>query len=582
MFLRMKTLFLLALLSALVPGALRAQDPIALIQGPNGITPLAYHQLAQEANRLYHRRDFAAAAQAYARLAEAYPWDGETWYRLAYARYQQREYRAAAEAFRKADELGVPAYARALPEFAARAHARAGEPDSALAWLKKAFEEYHRERPVALLQDSTFRNLREDPRFRSLAGPRPDPSASRVEGWRTDLDYLLTQIRRFNPVYRERPLPDSIVQAAARLRERIPSLSDVQIAIEMQHLLAMLGQAHHTFAFPYLPDDPKARVRFTQLPVTFHLFPEGVYIIDADSSHRDLIGARVLRFDQTLAERAVRATAYMKERENDVELAQGAPIHLALPQVLHALGVIRDPARVQLSIIDRRGRTRTVRLDPVPNQGGQRKLDAPRLPGAAAAPLYLSRPADPFWFEPLPGTQTVYVQFNDVADTRAETLAQFGLRLRKFLAEHPDVQNLIVDMRRNNGGSTYLYPELLRTLIAFDAQEGNRLFVLIGRKTFSAASNFITELDRLSNAVFVGEPSGGKPIMTGGDQTFFVLPYSEMQFIIAGSSWKLTSERDTRLWIAPDIPVALTAEDYFANRDPVLETVRTLIHKRGQ
>ena len=36
---------------------------------------------------------------------------------------------------------------------------------------------------------------------------------------------------------------------------------------------------------------------------------------------------------------------------------------------------------------------------------------------------------------------------------------------------------------------------------------------------------------------------------------------------------------DTRVWIAPRIPVRLTARDYFANRDPVLDAVLEVMRK---
>ena len=142
-----------------------------------------------------------------------------------------------------------------------------------------------------------------------------------------------------------------------------------------------------------------------------------------------------------------------------------------------------------------------------------------------------------------------------------------------------DVRNLIVDVRRNNGGDTYIYSELLRTLIDFDTNTNNRLFVLIGRSTFSATANFITDLDRLTNAIFVGEPSGGKPITMGSDESPLILPYSGVRGAISSTVWQLTGPRDTRLWITPDIPIQLSAKEYFANRDPVMETVLTLLRK---
>lgn len=555
------------------------------------MSPTAYYDLRQEANKLFQQRDYAKAGEAYERLTKAYPADGETWYWLGMSLYNSQQFRRAAEAFDKTDKLGTrafiddpatgfTAYAAKFPRYAALAFARANEPQRALEWLEKAIVEYHIEEPLALLQDEAFAILRENPRFQKLIGAPLPVSVSREEGWNKDIDYLLMRIRQYNPaIYSRNPLPEKITEAADALRRRISALTDAEIAVELQHLLALLAHGHSSLAFPYAAI-PGENVKFARLPVQFYLFPEGIYIINARKEYEDLIGARIVSFDETPAGKALEAMAYLKERENDAHLAHGAMTFLELPGVLHALKLTRQPDRVQLTVIDRSGQKRTISPEPLPNGGDQGKIQESKIPGAPPPPLYLQNSNDYFWVKNFPEDKTLYIAFNQVLNKQDETLAQFGVRIRKFLDENK-VQNLIVDVRRNNGGNTYLYNEFLRTLIAFDAQPGKRLFVITARRTYSAASNFITDVDRLTNAVFVGEPSSGKPQMLGGDITGFVLPYSKINFILGGVSWKLTSPRDTRFWIAPEIPIELNAKDYFANRDPALEMILALI-KNGE
>src|SRR4051794_36781683 len=101
----------------------------------------------------------------------------------------------------------------------------------------------------------------------------------------------------------------------------------------------------------------------------------------------------------------------------------------------------------------------------------------------------------------MPKERLVFVEYNQVEDNeKGETLDQFGLRLRKFIDEN-DPRAMVVDVRRNNGGSTFVDAELLRTIVNFDSKPGHQLYVFTGRYTFSAASNFITDVDRLTNAV---------------------------------------------------------------------------------
>lgn len=564
-----------------------AQAPQELIRGVEGLSPALYYEIAEEARRLYQREIYtglletqlryapeeaAAAERTYGQLTAAYPWNSEHWFWLGYVRFQRQSYAAAAEAFERAHKLGIPAYAREMPSFIARAYALSGQYDRAVEWLEKALEEYHFELPSRLLRDSAFVGLRDDTRFRALAPPEVDSAASRVEGWRTDLDYLLSQVQLLNPVYSEQPLPDSMVQAAKELRERIPTLTDPQVAVGMQRLLTMLGQSHNTFFYPYNSPEENARVVFSRLPLEFYLFPDGLYVTAASALHEALIGARVLRFDDSPAVQTLGATRVMNDRENEVEVAQ-ATTFLTMPQVLHALGLTRSPEYVNLTVQDRDGRERSVRIDATPYAESRRLSTGDGPSDSAALPMSLRETGGPFWFEPTPEGRAVYVQFNAVISPPRESLSQFAIRLREHISAHPEVRNLIVDMRRNNGGNSYVYTELLRTLIDFDVEQRNRLFVIIGRRTYSAAQNFITDVDRLTNAIFVGEPSGGKPNTIGGDLAVVDLPYSNLRVGLASASWVLSGPRDRRLWIAPDVPVATTAEEYFGQQDPVLETV---------
>jgi hypothetical protein len=104
----------------------------------------------------------------------------------------------------------------------------------------------------------------------------------------------------------------------------------------------------------------------------------------------------------------------------------------------------------------------------------------------------------------------------------------------------------------------------------------HRLFVLIGRRTFSACQNFVNWLDRMAHPIFIGEPTGSKPNFIG-ETTNVVLPYSRVQGSISSRIHFDSFWGDERQWIAPHIPIELSSEDYFANRDPVLEAVLTMI-----
>ena len=144
----------------------------------------------------------------------------------------------------------------------------------------------------------------------------------------------------------------------------------------------------------------------------------------------------------------------------------------------------------------------------------------------------------------------------------------------------PSVKNLIVDVRHNNGGNSYLYPPFLRLFASFEeSAPDRRIYFLTGRNTFSAAQNFSTNVERLTRAVFAGEPTGSSPKFTGEGAIWIDLPYSRIKFSISNWYHQFTFWADNRLWIAPDVPVPLSSTDYFAGRDPALDAVLTLIRR---
>jgi hypothetical protein len=151
-------------------------------------------------------------------------------------------------------------------------------------------------------------------------------------------------------------------------------------------------------------------------------------------------------------------------------------------------------------------------------------------------------------------------------------LLRFSDRLFTFIFEH-DVSKLVIDMRWNNGGNTGLIPPLLNRVIRSDkVDEPGKLFVIIGRRTFSAAQNAATYFERYTNAIFVGEPTGSSPNFVG-EETPFTLPYSKIVANVSDLFWKTGWPQDYRTWIAPQLYTPPTFAAYRSNRDPAMDAI---------
>ena len=99
-----------------------------------------------------------------------------------------------------------------------------------------------------------------------------------------------------------------------------------------------------------------------------------------------------------------------------------------------------------------------------------------------------------------------------------------------------------------------------------------RLVVLIDRVTFSAAANLATEIEQSTDGTFVGEPTGGG-LNFWDDVRQVHLDHLPVPMMVGVSTryWQFAEPDDPRLTIDPDVPVTVTAGDFFAGRDPALD-----------
>ncbi len=397
-----------------------------------------------------------------------------------------------------------------------------------------------------------------------------------AERWREDLRYMAEQMPLLHNNLFHTMTREQFDTAVRRLDERIPQLARHQIIVEMARIAAMVGDGH-TNVSP--TRDPK--IGFRQLPIKLYLFKDGLFIRAAERSHSDLVGARVIKIGTADADVAVSRAGEIVGHDNEMDIKFFASHLLVMPEVLQALGLVEDMEAVSFTV-EQSGKRREVVLRPagaadlippdtdttwMPKAGWVDMRDA----GGAPAPLWLKDPANKFWFEYLKDTRTLYVQINQVGDKETETLAGFTKRVLDF-AEANAVEKLVLDLRLNRGGNGGLLHPLKIGLIKSRLDERGRLFVLMGRSTWSAAQFLLNYMEEYTNTIFVGEPSGSKGNIYG-DSRKITLPNSQITVRVSVYYWQDWSPWDTRPWTAPDVTAELSSEDYRRGADPALKAV---------
>ena len=398
--------------------------------------------------------------------------------------------------------------------------------------------------------------------------------STRIAGWRSDISYYLEQMRRQHYVYRSRPLPPALIEAANRLSENVPRYSDERILAEFEHLASFAGDGH-TYMLPF----GSRRVTAHMLPLRFYLFSDGLYIIDAFPGYEQWIGNRVVRVGDTPAETVIDRMRPTLSTDNRFGYLWVAPPLLSFQGYLENFADGIRPDSIALTLKPSGGKDLRIKIAPVtaPPLRGIPKLLASRAPGTSVPPLYLSNVSQNFWVKPLPDS-VLYFQFNQVMDRPEESLAAFAAKFDKTLGDTRP-RTVIVDVRHNNGGNLTLLPPLLDAFRHYEqANQRGRIYVLMGRNTFSAAQVFLAQMDRDTKAIFAGEPSSSRPNFVG-EEAPVQLPWSGGIGSIS-DQYHETIPGDKREWIEPEIKLVITSREYFANKDPLLDRVLADAKKR--
>ncbi|MBV9993381.1 MAG: tetratricopeptide repeat protein [Alphaproteobacteria bacterium] len=544
----------------------KGASPLVLLQvPPDG---LGYYRARQQAQDLYDRQKFADALPLAEQVAKDYPRDPENWMLLGRIQRSLGKHLEAAASFEKAGPLigwGLQfpnGYRMAIETL------KAGDRKKALEILRWTIFEQHGFWRNELYDWEDFATLKNDREFLDLIGHPDTTGWSREKGWRFDLDYFREELARTNPDYRGRAFPAEFERRYQALYNAIGHSTDEQMFFALRQAVAELHQGHMSFW-------PFPRTRY--LPLRLYAFPEGIYVLDADAAHKDLVGARVTRIGSLAAEEAWRRESTANSADGDMEHIWDV-FRLIEVASLVGMGAVASQDDVPLTVEMRDGRRREVVVGSVatepPNEQNAR-WDRLMAPPGVTAPLYLSDMKSVFWHKPLPEHHALYVQVNNIDDMPNEKLADYGKRLWGVMGDS-GARNLIVDLRHDNGGNTYLYTELLRSITAFSRIEGHKVYVLIGRRTYSATANFITDLERLARPVFVGEASG-ECCDLHGDPQELELPYTHIRIEATEVLWQYSTPGDRRREMSPQVPVQLHVADYFAGRDPALEAAFKLM-----
>ena len=401
------------------------------------------------------------------------------------------------------------------------------------------------------------------------AGAHAQPSArpSAPPGAAADVQALGTALQANHPNLFRNVSRARFHSEVASLARRAPALSDNELLVGLMRIAALPGVRNgHTGLFPL---DGQHRRSLHFYPLRVYDFADGLYVVD-EAGERGLVGLRLVAVQGVPIRRLLELVRPLVPRDNASFLRGEAPHFTLVAEVLDGLGVPGGTGPRELTFERAGGEPVSMSLAPISREAFAQAFATPlhgvyqALLPQASAPLWLAQMNRPLWTRRVAGGRALYVGYNAVVPP-TNGVADRIVRL----VRDPRLRRVVVDVRSNGGGDNTTYSPLLTALASRQVNRSGRLYVLVGRATFSAAGNFAADVDRFTKALLVGEPTGGG-VNQYGDATSVTLAATGWNVRVATTYVERGAPGDRRLAIEPDVRVDLTSSDYFARRDPVL------------
>ena len=296
--------------------------------------------------------------------------------------------------------------------------------------------------------------------------------------------------------------------------------------------------------------------RLTAYPLRLYRFQEGLFVAQAED--RALVGARVAAIGGFPAEEVEDSVRPLITRDNDWTVLDRIPNFVVPAEVLRGLG-IAPTFTFKLA----GGGRRDTRFEPISVQehvglfGGW--WEATTRPGRQ--PLYLRLRNIQYGLTRIDRGRALYVAYNATTDP--------GLVPRKLIrmSRNRRVRRIVIDIRLNGGGNNTTYWGLISALRHPRINRPGKLRLLIGRRaSLPPAISPPTSTSARGRGSSASRPAVAPS--QWGDSAPIELP--SIGLVASTAVEFVGEETDTRVTTPPNVPVATSAADFFAGRDPVL------------
>lgn len=398
--------------------------------------------------------------------------------------------------------------------------------------------------------------------------------------WYEDLDFMIARLESIHPNLYANIDKERLYEERDKLKEKIPELSDDEIIVELLKIVTKVKDGHTRLH--------GKRLTKTWYPIRIERFSDGYFITAIDKEHKLFVGSKVKTINGLAVEEVFKLLYDITPHDNDYGQEYFAPMYLSMSSIVRGLHLTRSSNENLILVTESNNKEIVLSQSEFTTGDDLRwywsEYAVPAtdyysiLKADTILPIYLQNYYKPYWFKSL-NEKTLYFAFNECKNDNEENFEDFNKKLWNTI-DLLNIEYLIIDLRNNFGGTNSIIEPLIHEIIKHDKinQKGN-LFVITGKKTFSAALHCATWIEFHCNPTFVGEPTGAAPNHYA-DPDFSFLPNSKILLMVSKYYWQNTWPWDTREFIEPELKVNISSEDYFNYKDPAIDEIYKFIDRK--
>lgn len=414
--------------------------------------------------------------------------------------------------------------------------------------------------------------------------------------WLKDLEYLKTELPLLHSNLFFDVSQDEYNASIENLKKQAGIISDDAMYIKIQQLIVRMGDSHTSTGFiSKLPQQ--------YLPIVLYAFSEGIFIVGVMDIDESIMGNKLISINGHPLNTVMDSLKTLYVAENESWHKRKITSIMANYSVLKYFGFV-NKEKVKLQLENYYGISEEVVVKPVEID----EIKAEDLEFIKFSGRKNKRPktTEIFGHKYMPKDSMYFViynrctgreneQMNAIRDSMEMDMNDYCTRasmknektkVKKDVKPLPyfrlfrdsifqtvqsqPIKKLVFDLSQNSGGITSQGSLMIAKLAQMVDTTKTKVYVIVGRKTFSAGLIHAMELKRLLNATIVGEPTGGKPSFFGGSDSRY-LPSSCLRVSFAQSQRKTTLDQafSSANTLTPDVIFPVTFESTTSGIDPI-------------